>query len=74
MKRWHWIVLSAVVLVSVVVELVAPRDPEKATHWWNAIPAFYALFGFVGCAVIILFSKVIGKLFVLKKENYYDAE
>lgn len=37
----------------------------------EAIPGFYALFGFISCVAIILISKLLG--FVLKKkEDYYD--
>lgn len=37
----------------------------------EAVPGFYALFGFVSCVAIILISKLLG--FVLKKdEDYYD--
>lgn len=74
MKRWHWIVLSIPVFVSVAVELSIPHDTDHAAHWWNAIPAFYSFFGFIGCIVIILFSKVMGKFFLLKKEDHYDAD
>lgn len=73
MKSSHWTALTVIVLLSVVAELLAPHDAEYATHWWSSIPAFYALFGLVGCIVIILFSKIIGKVFLLKKEDYYDA-
>ncbi len=37
----------------------------------EAVPGFYALFGFISCVAIILISKLLG--FVLKKnEDYYD--
>ncbi|HEX9776535.1 MAG TPA: hypothetical protein VGA63_00160 [Geopsychrobacteraceae bacterium] len=37
----------------------------------EALPGFYALFGFISCVAIILISKLLG--FVLKKkEDYYD--
>lgn len=37
----------------------------------EAVPGFYALFGFISCVAIILISKLLG--FALKKdENYYD--
>ena len=73
MKRWHWILLWFVVGVSVVVELLMPHDADYAAHWWSGIPAFYALFGFVGCVVIILFSKALGKWFLQQGEDYYDV-
>ena len=37
----------------------------------EAVPGFYALFGFISCVAIILISKLLG--FVLKKnEDYYE--
>jgi membrane protein implicated in regulation of membrane protease activity len=46
---------------------------ESHGHWWNHIPGFYAWWGFLGCAVIILVSKWLGKLFIQKREDFYDA-
>jgi len=42
-------------------------------HWWNKIPGFYAWWGFLGCVVIILASKWLGKRFIQKREDFYDA-
>ena len=39
---------------------------------WAHVPAFWALFGFLGCALIILVSKAIGKYFLQRREDYYD--
>ncbi|MCJ7681093.1 MAG: hypothetical protein MUP70_10245 [Candidatus Aminicenantes bacterium] len=41
-------------------------------HWWDSIPGFFIFFGFVGCALLIVFSKALGKAFLLKKEDYYN--
>ncbi len=73
MKREHWAALAFVVIISVISELLTPLDAEHATHWWSGVPAFYAVFGLLGCIVIILFAKLIGKLFLVKREDYYDA-
>ena len=44
---------------------------RHTVHPWESFFGFYAIFGFVSCAVLILLSKVIGR--VLKvKEEYYD--
>ncbi|MBU2573594.1 MAG: hypothetical protein KKH28_05910 [Elusimicrobia bacterium] len=39
---------------------------------FEKIPAFGSLYGFFSCVVIILASKFLGKLFISKKEDYYD--
>lgn len=70
MKRWQWITLSLLTIVSLVVEF----GIEHGDHWWSSIPAFYILFGFAGCTAIIFFSKTLGKLFLQREEDYYDVE
>jgi hypothetical protein len=72
MKTWQWLALGFLTLSSLVAEFTAPYDAEHAAHWWSAIPAFYILYGFVGCVVIIFFSKALGKLFLQQSEEYYD--
>ncbi len=74
MKSSHWTALILMVAVSIVAELLTPHDADHAAHWWSGIPAFSAFFGFVGCGVLILFSKAVGKFLLLKKEDYYDVD
>jgi len=40
--------------------------------FWERLPVFSALYGFIGCIVIILGSKVIGHLWLQKEEGYYE--
>ena len=35
-------------------------------------PAFWSLFGFVGCVLIILLSKWFGHTGIMTREDYYD--
>jgi hypothetical protein len=72
MKRSYWIALGIVTLISVVVELALPADPAHA-HWWDGIPAFYAGFGLAGCILLVLVAKALGKWFLQRREDYYDA-
>lgn len=39
---------------------------------WQKIPVFDAVFGFIGCVVIIVVSKALGKIWLQKEEDYYD--
>ncbi len=38
---------------------------------WEEIPAFYAIYGFVACVVLVVIAKMMRKV-VMRKENYYD--
>ena len=70
MKKWHWVALGILTLISLILEFTYLADYDS--HWWNSIPAFYAIWGFLSCIVIIYVSKWLGKMFIFRKENYYD--
>ena len=38
---------------------------------WEKVPAFYAIYGFVACVLLVLIAKKI-RNFVMRKEDYYD--
>jgi len=46
--------------------------PEHPHFWWEQIPVFDAIFGFLGCIVIVLGSKALGHRGIQKDEDYYD--
>ena len=52
----------------VIVDFVVHRH---IYHDWENIPAFYAIYGFVGCVVLVLIAKLMRK-FLMKEEDYYD--
>ena len=39
---------------------------------WETIPSFDAAFGFLGCIIIVLISKMLGKYWLQKDDDYYD--
>ncbi|MAE70115.1 MAG: hypothetical protein CME06_06560 [Gemmatimonadetes bacterium] len=41
---------------------------------WDSIPGFYALYGGLGCALIVLFSKALGASFLQKSESWYGED
>ena len=67
MRRIHW----AFLVVMTVISLVGQYSVEPH-HWWDMIPGFYAIYGFVGCIIIIKISKWFGKKAVFRDEDYYD--
>ena len=46
---------------------------RHVTHAWESLPGFYAIFGFVGCAALVLIAKEMRKL-LMRKEDYYDRD
>lgn len=40
-------------------------------HDWEKIPTFYAVYGFVGCVLLVLVAKAMRKV-LMKEEDYYD--
>lgn len=54
----------------VVIDFFLPRP---YLHFvWDSFPGFSAVYGFVSCILIIVVSKALGKLWLLKPEDYYD--
>lgn len=47
-------------------------DKSKAHTWFEKIPGFWALFGFLSCVFIIILSKWFGHLGIKTREDYYD--
>lgn len=70
MKRMHWILLGLITLATLLLDFFGKANPHP--HVWDKIPLFYAGFGFVGCVLIIIVSKALGKAFLQKPEDYYD--
>ena len=47
-------------------------DKAHAEFWFEKLPGFWSVFGFLACVVIILFSKWFGHLGIMTREDYYD--
>jgi hypothetical protein len=73
MNGLRWALLAVAAVVSLLGGFVIPHDPVHDA-WWNRIPGFFALFGFLGCVAIIFLAKSLGKLFLRKGVDYYDAD
>ena len=66
LRRWLYIGIFMVCLLGFVF-------PNKHPHfWWQKIPVYDAIFGFIGCIAIILFSKWLGHAWLMKDEDFYD--
>ena len=66
MKRISYAALILIILIDFFI-------PRHEIHFiGDRIPGFWSLFGFVACVLIILFSKIIGRLGIMQDENYYN--
>ncbi|MEX1062064.1 MAG: hypothetical protein WEC12_00560 [Balneolaceae bacterium] len=70
MKNRYWITLGLLTLISLILEFTMLVDYDE--HWWNLVPAFYIIWGFTSCVLIIYVSEWLSKLFLFKDESYYD--
>ena len=63
-------IFFAVCAILVVADFIAHRHVE---HPLENVPTFYALYGFIGVAGLIVAAKTLRKI-VMRDEDYYDAE
>jgi hypothetical protein len=72
LKTVIWISCAVLALVVLLDAIPAIVDKEHAhtgpEHW----PAFWAVFGFVACVLIIILSKWYGHLGIMTREDYYE--
>ena len=62
--------LVAICAVLVVLDFVYHRH---VMHPWEAVWAFYAVYGFVACVILVLVAKEMRKV-VMRDEDYYDRD
>ncbi len=62
-------VLAVLVLVSAIPGVMGK---EEAHTRFELRPGFWAVYGFVGCVILILVSKWFGHAGIMKREDYYD--
>jgi len=68
-----WVVTAIFVVVSAALD-IALRHYAHAEFWWHTVPAFDLVYGFLGCGVIVVFSKWLGHKFLMRSEDYYERE
>ncbi len=68
-KRLFYAGLAAIALAEIVLPLLSHGG--HAHFSFERFPAWGSLYGFVSCAAIIIVSKLIGKLWLMRPEDYY---
>ena len=64
-------VLVLLDVISVALHFFGAAGLRHAERWWEGLPGFYAVYGFVGCALLVLIAKVLRKV-LMREEDYYD--
>ena len=65
--------VALVAIPSALLEWHSTHE-SHGSYWWTGSPGFDLLYGFIGCVVIVLFSKVIGSVWLQRSEDYYQDE
>ncbi|MGE0256531.1 MAG: hypothetical protein AB7N54_09230 [Alphaproteobacteria bacterium] len=68
-RRILWGIFAAVLAATVLAELLVERHAHFGI---DAIFGFNAWYGFGGCIVLIVFSKVLGAM-LKRTDTYYDG-
>ncbi|MGO8927813.1 MAG: hypothetical protein ACLQU3_13105 [Limisphaerales bacterium] len=65
------LVCIAVLVLLAAMDILFVGNGEAHTAAEH-IPAFWSIFGFVGCVLIIVLSKWYGHLGIMTREDYYE--
>ncbi len=70
LKRGFYAGLAVVALA----EVVLPRlfRGSESHFSFEDFPGWGSLYGFLSCVAIVVVSKLIGKLWLMRREDYYD--
>lgn len=74
-RRWCCVGLVAVALAEIVLPRLFHADatPEEVAHFpFENWPAFGSLYGLASCVAIIVVSKILGKAWLMRREDFYD--
>jgi TRAP-type C4-dicarboxylate transport system permease small subunit len=71
LKTVVWVCAAALALL--VLWDATLVDKSDAHTGVERLPMFWALFGFIGCALIIILSKWYGHAGIMTREDYYEA-
>ena len=70
-NRWFYAGLAAVAAAEIVLPLVFH---DNHSHFsFEGFPAWGSLYGLISCVAIIVVSKFLGKIWLMRREDYYDS-
>ena len=71
MKRRFYAGLAALALSEIVVARLFYTDHPDFS--FEDLPAWGSIYGLVSCVLIIVVSKLLGKLWLMRRVNHYDS-
>ena len=70
-KRFFYVGLVLVALAEIVLPSIFQGEHHHFS--FESWPAFGSLYGLVSCVVIVLGSKILGKVWLMRREDHYDS-
>ena len=70
-KRWFYVSLVVVALADIFLPLIFHGEDHH--FWFEGVPAFGSLYGLISCVAIIVVSKFLGKVWLMRREDHYDS-
>lgn len=71
-KKTLWRIYWVCLVASLVLDFYWLYTHKFHLHFsFQEIPQFFALFGFLGCMLLILLAKALG-FFIVREEDYYQ--
>lgn len=68
--RWMLYIFFGLCTLLLALDFILTRE---IYHPFERMPVFYALFGFIGCVVLVVVAKWM-RVFLMRGETYYDDE
>lgn len=72
-RPWLWVLLIVILALALLPEIWVHQHPHFAERGVNTDAGwgFYAWYGFLTCAGMVVLAKVLG-IFLKRKDSYYD--
>jgi phage-related holin len=67
-----WVSLAVLVALVVLDAIPGIVDKKHAHTAMEHVPAFWTVFGLLGCLLLVIISKAFGRLGISTREDYYD--
>jgi phage-related holin len=72
LKTVVWVSLAVLVALVVLDAIPGIVDKKHAHTAMEHVPAFWTVFGLLGCLLLVIISKAFGRLGISTREDYYD--